>query len=83
MLASVAFGAGIVSEQFYTSLVLLAIVTSMITGTWLGRVARSGKVLRDEPHVPQRRPGTVARASPRAAPPPGPCIRRTPVGHFW
>jgi Kef-type K+ transport system membrane component KefB len=48
VLASVAFGAGIVSEEFYTSLVLLAIVTSMITGSWLGRVVRSGATLREE-----------------------------------
>jgi Kef-type K+ transport system membrane component KefB len=48
VLASVAFGAGIVSEEFYTSLVLLAIVTSMITGSWLGRVVRSGRTLREE-----------------------------------
>jgi len=48
VLASVAFGAGIVSEGFYTSLVLLAIVTSMITGSWLGHVVRSGGTLREE-----------------------------------
>ena len=59
VLASVAFGAGIVSEQFYTSLVLLAIVTSMITGTWLGRIARSGKALRDEPPVPSADPAPL------------------------
>lgn len=48
VLASVAFGAGIVSEEFYTSLVLLAIVTSMAAGTWLGRVVRRGETLREE-----------------------------------
>jgi Kef-type K+ transport system membrane component KefB len=48
VLASVALGAGIISERFYTSLVLLAIVTSMITGGWLGHVVRSGGTLREE-----------------------------------
>jgi Kef-type K+ transport system membrane component KefB len=48
VLASVAFGAGIVSEEFYTSLVLLAIITSLLTGSWLGRVVRSGGILRED-----------------------------------
>jgi Kef-type K+ transport system membrane component KefB len=56
VLASVAFGAGIVSEEFYTSLVLLAVVTSLVTGTWLGRVVRAGGTLREE------RPGAVRRS---------------------
>jgi Kef-type K+ transport system membrane component KefB len=51
VLASVAFSAGIVSEEFYTSLVLLAIVTSMLAGTWLGRVVRRGDSLREEGRV--------------------------------
>jgi Kef-type K+ transport system membrane component KefB len=56
VLASVAFGAGIVSERFYTSLVLLAIVTSLVTGTWLGHVVRSGKPLREAPRTAVPRP---------------------------
>ncbi len=52
VLASVAWGAGIVSESFYTSLVLLAIVTSMVTGSWLGHVVSSGAELRAEPPPP-------------------------------
>lgn len=56
VLASVAFGAGIVSEEFYTSLVLLAVVTSLVTGTWLGRIVRAGGTLREE------RPGAVRRS---------------------
>jgi Kef-type K+ transport system membrane component KefB len=67
VLASVAFGAGIVSEQFYTSLVLLAIVTSMVTGSWLGRLVRSGKPLREERLVPERRSGKgIQGVGPRA-----------------
>ena len=63
VLASVAFGAGIVSEEFYTSLVLLAIVTSMLTGSWMGRVVRSGATLRDETLVPA--PARPPLAAPR------------------
>ena len=40
VLASVAFGAGIISEPFYAVLVLLAIVTSLAAGSWLERVPR-------------------------------------------
>lgn len=59
VLASVAYGAGIVSESFYTSLVLLAIVTSMAAGSWLGHVVRAGGTLREDKHlteVPGARP---------------------------
>jgi len=38
VLASTAFGAGIINDSFYTTLVMLAIVTSLIAGTWLQRV---------------------------------------------
>jgi Kef-type K+ transport system membrane component KefB len=38
VLASVAFGAGIINDSFYAVLVLLAIVTSLLAGTWLQRV---------------------------------------------
>jgi Kef-type K+ transport system membrane component KefB len=40
VLASVAFGAGIIDEPFYAVLVLLAIVTSLAAGSWLERVPR-------------------------------------------
>ena len=46
VLASVAFDAGIVDGGFYAVLVMLAIVTSLIAGTWLGRVVRAGTPLR-------------------------------------
>ena len=48
VLASVTFAAGIISEEFYAALVMLAIVTSMLAGTWLGHIVRAGKPLRDE-----------------------------------
>jgi Kef-type K+ transport system membrane component KefB len=41
VLASVAFGAGIINEPFYAVLVLLAIITSLAAGSWLERVPRS------------------------------------------
>jgi Kef-type K+ transport system membrane component KefB len=47
VLASVAYAAGIVSQEFYATLVMLAIVTSLLAGSWLGRVVRSGRPLRE------------------------------------
>jgi Kef-type K+ transport system membrane component KefB len=44
VLASTAFGAGIIDERFYTTLVMLAIVTSLIAGTWLQRAMASEPV---------------------------------------
>ena len=46
VLASVAFDAGIVDQGFYAVLVMLAIVTSLLAGSWLGRVVRSESPLR-------------------------------------
>jgi Kef-type K+ transport system membrane component KefB len=42
VLASVAFEAGIISSQFYTTLVLAAVVTSQFAGAWLDYVLRKG-----------------------------------------
>ena len=42
MLASVAFDAGIISSQFYTTLVVAAILTSQFAGAWLDYVLRKG-----------------------------------------
>lgn len=42
VLASVAFDAGIISPQFYTTLVLAAILTSQAAGAWLDYVLRRG-----------------------------------------
>jgi Kef-type K+ transport system membrane component KefB len=49
VLASVALDARIINEKFYVSLVMLAIVTSMLAGSWLGRIVRSGRPLRPAP----------------------------------
>jgi Kef-type K+ transport system membrane component KefB len=42
VLASVAFDAGIISPQFYTTLVIAAVLTSQFTGAWLDFVLRKG-----------------------------------------
>lgn len=48
VLASVALDAQIISPSFYSSLVMLAVVTSLIAGSWLGSIVRSGRSIRDE-----------------------------------
>jgi Kef-type K+ transport system membrane component KefB len=45
VLASVAYGAGIINQSFYAVLVLLAIVTSLLAGSWLDRVPRDQLLL--------------------------------------
>ena len=42
VLASVAFEAGIISAAFYTTLVLIAVLTSQAAGAWLEFVLRKG-----------------------------------------
>ncbi len=42
VLASVAFDAGIISSQFYTTLVVAAVLTSQVAGAWLDYVLRKG-----------------------------------------
>lgn len=42
VLASVAFDAGIISSQFYTTLVVAAVITSQIAGAWLAFVLHRG-----------------------------------------
>ena len=42
VLASVAFDAGIISPKFYTTLVLAAVLTSLVAGSWLDYVIRKG-----------------------------------------
>jgi Kef-type K+ transport system membrane component KefB len=48
VLASVAFDAGIISPQFYTTLVIAAVVTSQMAGAWLDYVLRRGWPLLSE-----------------------------------
>lgn len=48
VLASVAFDARIIDERFYAALVMLAVLTSLLAGSWLERVLRMGRPLRPE-----------------------------------
>ncbi|MGE5111276.1 MAG: cation:proton antiporter [Acidobacteriaceae bacterium] len=50
VLASVAFDAGIINAQFYTTLVLTAVLTSQFAGAWLDYILRKGMpLLTEEP----------------------------------
>ena len=50
VLASVVLDAGIINDRFYTMLVLLALITSVIAGTWLEAVLKRGQdLLEDAP----------------------------------
>ncbi|HZY47025.1 MAG TPA: cation:proton antiporter [Candidatus Bathyarchaeia archaeon] len=50
VLATVAFGAGLISEPFFVALVLIAIITSLIAGYWLRYVqSRGWPLLEDAP----------------------------------
>jgi Kef-type K+ transport system membrane component KefB len=64
VLASVAFEAGIISATFYTTLVLAAILTSQIAGSWLDFVLRRGWPLLkpmtiEEPEVIEESPSAA------------------------
>jgi Kef-type K+ transport system membrane component KefB len=48
VLASVAFDAKIIDEAFYTILVMLALITSVIAGSWLEAVLKRGRGLLTE-----------------------------------
>jgi hypothetical protein len=41
----VAFDAAIINEEFYVSLVMLAVLTSLLAGSWLERMVKSGRPL--------------------------------------
>jgi Kef-type K+ transport system membrane component KefB len=64
VLASVALDAAIINEEFYVSLVMLAVLTSLFAGSWLERMVKSGApLLRDGPVKPSfgATPGAGAR----------------------
>lgn len=48
VLASVAYEAGIINAPFYTTLILLAVITSQAAGAWLEHVLHQGKPLLTE-----------------------------------
>jgi Kef-type K+ transport system membrane component KefB len=55
VLASVAFDAGIISSTLYTTLVLVAILTSQAAGAWLTHVLRQGRPLLSSERTETRR----------------------------
>jgi Kef-type K+ transport system membrane component KefB len=66
VLATVAFGAGLISEPFFVTLVLAAIITSLIAGYWLRLVLargwplmRNGSAVTDEQSVDDHEPATA------------------------
>jgi Kef-type K+ transport system membrane component KefB len=71
VLASIAFDAGIISPQFYTTLVIAAILTSQVAGAWLDYVLRKGWPLLTPSEVhplPAHEVADVARAPSHANP---------------
>ena len=62
VVASVAYGAGIIAQPFYAVLVMLAIVTSLFAGSWLAHVPRE-QLLAGEGSPAWRRPWRTGRGS--------------------
>jgi Kef-type K+ transport system membrane component KefB len=52
VVASVAYGAGIIGQPFYAALVMLAVVTSLLAGSWLAHIPKE-QLLAEQP-VPAR-----------------------------
>jgi Kef-type K+ transport system membrane component KefB len=60
VLASIAYATGIINQTFFVSLVMLSIVTSLLAGSWLERIAgRLGGPARRYGHASERLPGQV------------------------
>jgi Kef-type K+ transport system membrane component KefB len=51
VLATVTFAAGVIGEEFYIWLVLLAVLTSLLAGTWLQRLPMSAFTEQQEPQA--------------------------------
>jgi Kef-type K+ transport system membrane component KefB len=69
VVASVAYTAGIIDQPFYAVLVLLAIVTSLLAGSWLARVPRE-RLLTAKPAAAKPLPWRARKESaPRPADP--------------
>ena len=66
VLASVAYEAAIINENFFAILVLLAVVTSLIAGSWLGYAVRSGADLRGANSVATVSKTRLSSASPNS-----------------
>ena len=61
VLASVALDARVINESFYTILVMLALITSVLAGSWLQAALRRGEGLLGEPAEP---PAQASRSLP-------------------
>jgi Kef-type K+ transport system membrane component KefB len=61
VVASVAYGAGIIDQPFYAVLVMLAIVTSLFAGSWLAHVPRE-RLLTEDRLLPGERTPAWRRA---------------------
>ena len=48
VVASVAYAAGIIDQPFYTALVMLAVVTSLLAGSWLAHIPKE-RLLTEQP----------------------------------
>jgi len=60
VLASIAYATGIINQTFFVSLVMLSIVTSLLAGSWLERIAgRLGAPARRYGHASEQLPGQV------------------------
>lgn len=62
IVASTAFAAGIIDRPFYAVLILLAVVSSLVAGSWLERVPREHLLVRSE-SVAEAEPAPVPSAS--------------------
>jgi Kef-type K+ transport system membrane component KefB len=60
VLASVAFDAKIIDEGFYTILVMLALITSLIAGSWLEAILKRGRGLLTEDQPDHQTRGATA-----------------------
>jgi len=60
VLASTAYAAGIINQTFFVSMVMLSIVTSLLAGSWLERIAgRLGAPARRYGHASAEVPGEL------------------------
>jgi Kef-type K+ transport system membrane component KefB len=50
VVASVAYGAGIIGQPFYAALVMLAVVTSLLAGSWLAHIPKE-RLLVEQPYA--------------------------------
>lgn len=60
VLASVTYAAGIINQEFFVSLIMLSIVTSLLAGAWLERIANKlGAPARQHQQASEQLPGEL------------------------